>query len=36
VTLFVDVPKKLTKEQKKALEAFREAMTGEHKKGFFG
>ncbi|SCB78084.1 DnaJ C-terminal domain-containing protein [Weissella bombi] len=35
VTLYVDVPKKLNKEQKKALEAFREAMTGEHKKGFF-
>lgn len=36
VTLYVDVPKKLNKEQKKALEAFNEAMTGEHKKGFFG
>ncbi|KAA8432001.1 DnaJ C-terminal domain-containing protein [Weissella sagaensis] len=36
VTLYVDVPKKLNKEQKKALEAFKEAMTGEHKKGFFG
>jgi molecular chaperone DnaJ len=35
VTLYVDVPKKLNKEQKKALEAFKEAMTGEHKKGFF-
>ena len=36
VTLYVEVPKKLNKEQKKALEAFRETMTGEHKKGFFG
>ena len=26
----------LSKEQKKALENFRDVMTGEHKKGFFG
>lgn len=36
VTIYVDVPKKLNKDQKKALEAFQAAMTGEHKKGFFG
>jgi len=36
VTIYIDVPKKLNKDQKKALEAFHEAMTGEHKKGFFG
>ena len=36
VTIYVDVPKKLNKDQKKALEAFQAAMSGEHKKGFFG
>lgn len=34
--VYIDVPKKLNKEQKKALESFRDAMKGEHKKGFFG
>ncbi|GAK30458.1 molecular chaperone DnaJ [Weissella oryzae SG25] len=37
VIVYIDVPKKLNKEQKKALESFDELMTGEgHKKGFFG
>lgn len=35
VNIFVEVPATLTKDQKKALEAFQEAMTGKKKKSFF-
>ena len=35
VTIFVEVPTSMTKDQKKALEAFQEAMTGKKKKSFF-
>lgn len=35
VTIFVEVPTTLTKDQKKALEVFQEAMTGKKKKSFF-
>lgn len=35
VVVTVDVPTKLNKEQKKALEAFQEATTGTKRKGFF-